>query len=301
MIKNVLLSIYNKLLDLKIIYKNRIASFKFDGLPKPIIKSTDETIDYIIKNRCSVSRFGDGEFAILQGKSILFQSYDLYLHNSYIEILQGKTTNHIVAIPHSLNETKKLKFNAAAYWELYFKNNYYYIYRYFNLQVCYYDSLITRFYMDNRDKTDCIKIIEKLQKIWDNQNILFVEGEHSRLGVGNDLFANSLSVKRILAPAKDAFAQYETIVTAVKQHAAPDDLILIALGPTATALAWDLSKLGYWAIDIGHIDIEYEWMNMGATEKVAVKNKFVGDIVAFDEDQNSDLEAYKKSIIKIIS
>lgn len=31
-------------------------------------------------------------------------------------------------------------------------------------------------------------------------------------------------------------------------------LILIALGMTATVLAYDLSKAGFWAIDIGHID-----------------------------------------------
>jgi hypothetical protein len=41
-------------------------------------------------------------------------------------------------------------------------------------------------------------------------------------------------------------------------------LILISLGPTATVLAYDLAKLGYWAIDIGHIDNEYEWLKLEA-------------------------------------
>lgn len=115
------------------------------------------------------------------------------------------------------------------------------------------------------------------------------------------MFSDSISIRRILAPSKNAFNQYDAIINAIKQHASKEDLILIALGPTATALAWDLSKFGYWAIDIGHIDVEYEWMKMGVTEKVAVKNKFVGDILVFAEEKNSDLEEYYKSIIKIIN
>mgnify|MGYP000128627122 CR=1 FL=1 len=41
-------------------------------------------------------------------------------------------------------------------------------------------------------------------------------------------------------------------------------LFLIALGPTATVLAYDLFKSGYQAIDAGHVDVEYEWWRMGA-------------------------------------
>ena len=46
-----------------------------------------------------------------------------------------------------------------------------------------------------------------------------------------------------------------------------DSIILIALGPTATVLAYDLSKRGYQAIDVGHIDIEYEWFLNNASKK----------------------------------
>ena len=35
--------------------------------------------------------------------------------------------------------------------------------------------------------------------------------------------------------------------------------MLIALGPTATILAYDLAEKGVQALDVGHIDIEYEW------------------------------------------
>jgi hypothetical protein len=42
-----------------------------------------------------------------------------------------------------------------------------------------------------------------------------------------------------------------------------DKLILIALGPTATVLAYDLAKKGYQAIDIGHLPSCYEVVKNG--------------------------------------
>jgi len=56
-------------------------------------------------------------------------------------------------------------------------------------------------------------------------------------------------------------------------------LILIALGPTATVLAYDLALIGYWAIDIGHVDLEYEWMKNGALQQEKVKGKYVNEVI----------------------
>ena len=42
------------------------------------------------------------------------------------------------------------------------------------------------------------KRFDTLKKIWENKNIIIVEGSQTRLGVGNDLFANTKSIRRIL-------------------------------------------------------------------------------------------------------
>lgn len=47
---------------------------------------------------------------------------------------------------------------------------------------------------------------------------------------------------------------------------------------TATFAAYDLAKVGLGAIDIGHIDIEYEWFLMWADDKVAIKVKYVNEV-----------------------
>lgn len=91
------------------------------------------------------------------------------------------------------------------------------------------------------------------------------------------MFDNVNSLQRIICPSINAFAMYEAIL---KECYIQDKskLILISLGPTATVLSYDLSLEGYHAIDIGHIDIEYEWFLQNATEKVPIKYKYIGEI-----------------------
>lgn len=78
------------------------------------------------------------------------------------------------------------------------------------------------------------------------------------------------------------------------------ELILIALGMTATILAYDLAKAGLWAIDIGHIDVEYEWFIRGATEKVALNGKFVNEAPGGRDVAEVKDSLYESQIIESI-
>ena len=69
------------------------------------------------------------------------------------------------------------------------------------------------------------------------------------MGIGNDLFDNASSIKRILGPNTEAFHYYDKIIQAVNQFP-KSTLILLALGPTATIMAYDLARQGYQAIDL---------------------------------------------------
>ncbi len=93
------------------------------------------------------------------------------------------------------------------------------------------------------------------------------------MGVGNDLFSNINSIQRILCPAESAFDRYDEILEEALKIP-KDKTILIALGPTASVLAYDLAKKGYHAIDIGHADISYEWFLRNGGPKTAVSNKY---------------------------
>ena len=126
-----------------------------------------------------------------------------------------------------------------------------------------------------------------------------MEGKYSRLGVGNDLFKTAKSVKRILCPNKNAFSRYERIYSAVKKWG-DGRLVLIALGPTATVLAYDLAKINIRAIDLGHLDLEYEWYLSGATERKLVNNKIVNEINVENELTEIKEKKYIDSILEEI-
>ena len=130
--------------------------------------------------------------------------------------------------------------------------------------------------MAHKDKSKVSKYIKKLKKIWEQRDVVIIEGEASRLGVDNDLFDNIKSIKRILCPSENAFFFYNKILKeALKID--KNKLILLALGPTATVLAYDLYKAGYHVVDVGHVDIEYEWYLRNATKKVKIQNKYVNE------------------------
>lgn len=275
--KAFLLKIYYTFLKFKLrlkILENKLVSIIF----KPEVRGTDETIDKIINEKCSISRYGDGEFKILLKGEQFFQEYNEDLRLRLMEILKStQSKNHIVCIPDVFDNVDKFTERAKKFWTDYINLNRRKIYRFLDRKKIYYDAMVTRLYMDYVDKSKVDYRFQKFKKIWDGRDIVLVEGELSRLGAGNKLFNNSKSLIRILCPSENAFSKYFEILNAVKQYK-KDKLILIALGPTATILAYDLSKLGYQAIDIGNIDIEYEWYLNRAQVKTAVKYKYTGEV-----------------------
>ena len=158
---------------------------------------------------------------------------------------------------------------------------------------------MTRQYIGLRHKEESGEIFEHIKKIWDGRDVVIIEGEKSRLGVGNDLLDNAKSVKRILGPSRQAFSKYDEILEEAKQID-KNSLILLALGPAATCLAYDLHMLGYQAVDIGHVDVEYEWYKMKAKRKVPIKNKMVHEAVVNEIGEMHDTEYENQIIAKIV-
>ena len=127
-------------------------------------------------------------------------------------------------------------------------------------------------------KTTLLNCISTIDTVTSGK--IFVEGKDTKMGVGNDLFDNARSIRRILCPSKDAFDKYDQILDKVLEMSRNgNDLFILALGPTATVMAADLCKAGVQALDMGHMDIEYEWFRMGATRKVPITGKFSNEAV----------------------
>lgn len=279
---------------------NALYTFRNNKHIVPIVESIDSTIEKIIKDRCSVSRYGDGEILLTQNRSSIgFQKNDQDLSARLIEILESQSDNHLVCVSDVFEGLDRYSRRAVRFWRTHF-----YLYghlwdKYLHKDRVYYNTFITRPYIDFKSKEHSAHWFELLKEVWKDRDVIFIEGEKSRLGIGNDLFDTARSIRRILCPPTDAFSRYDEIFQkALEQH--EDALYLIALGPTATVLAYDLYKKDRQAIDIGHADIEYEWFKMGATHKVPLASKYVNE--ALDGRTLNDVnEEYKRQIICTIN
>ncbi len=243
-----------------------------------ILNSID-SINYIVENKCSVSRFGDGEIVMLFGGGYMgYQKADpdLAIHLKRV-LLAADASNHVIGLPFPLKKTTALRPSSKEFWDYFTLRKGKDFLRYLSQKRLYIDTQLSRFYIIYKDKSLCQKQFLLLKKIWDNQDVVIVEGAKSRTGIGNDLYDNVRSLQRIIGYATDAFSHYKEMLDAIINGVSKDKLILLSYGPTATVLAYDLAKLGYQAIDLGHLDIEYEWFRLGAKSNVAIKGKFTNE------------------------
>ncbi len=269
----------------------------------PNILSVDETVDLIIKARKSVARFGDGEFALIDNvHRAKYQKDNPRLAEKLYEVLKSKNENVLIGLMDIYGNLDRYTHQGAYDIRMYITPEVRKRHReLIDIDKTYIDTWFTRPYVICSDNdTDAPKQrFKRIKQIWNSEDIVIVEGCKSRLGVGNDLFANANSIERILCPAENAFDRYDEILNEAKKLS-KDKLILIALGATATVLAYDLANLGYWAIDIGHIDIEYEWFLRGKGHKTEVRGKYNNEVRDGENVEDIIDDEYESQIISRI-
>ena len=148
------------------IYSNILFFKQWERLRAFPIESKESTISYIVDNRCSLSRFGDGEFkqilALENNRSknadIGFQKFDKKLALRLKDVLASNNDNLAIGLPSPMfaRNLHKMKRFPRQYWmdqsQLYFEP----LRRWTIPGKIYYDSFISRFYMDfkiNKSKT----------------------------------------------------------------------------------------------------------------------------------------------------
>ncbi len=265
----------------------------------PRICTEEETWRKIMWDKVSVSRYGDGEFQIILGSAKdVYQDDDDGLARRLKEILVSNLNNHIVALADDYGCMEGLreenKYEIRKYMTEEKRRQHY---QYIDMRKQYYNAYISRPYViyphDEREKAYARFV--KWKQIWDGRKILLVEGSYTRMGVGNDLFSNAESIERIITLNKNAYSVYQEIFKAVLQ-VEKDRIVLIALGPAATVLAYDLAQEGYWAIDVGHLDLEYEWYLKGEGYSM-IPHKYNNEVVGGTVVDDIFDEKYDQSII----
>lgn len=270
--------------------------------PTPIIKPAEELLKLIIKEKKSLSRYGDGELEIMQNRARpWFQEVDEKLALRLKQVFQSEDERIIIAIADDFGNLDKYTETAAVNIRKYLDNgNREKLMQSIELNKVYYDAYVSRPYIIYKNKEYAKTIFDLFKRIWENRNVLIIEGKTTRFGVQNDLLDNAAEIKRILAPETNAFEVYEELYSAAKKYAEKDTLVLISLGPTATILAYDLAIVGIQALDIGQLDNEYEWYKRGALKQMVIAGKMVSEVVAGRTPEMLDDVDYLEQIVEII-
>jgi hypothetical protein len=152
------------------------------------IYDDEKTIDEIISKKKSISRYGDGEFKLMFGLNLGFQRYNKEMSDRLYNILNSKEKNLLIGInvPYKPKNIDRFNPEAKDYYTKWLKN--------FGFKLAkilknheYYSSTITRFYMDLKSKKGVPNYIKKLKKVWDQREVVIIEGEKFIINLNPDI------------------------------------------------------------------------------------------------------------------
>lgn len=222
------------------------------------VHTVDETIDELLCTEKSMVRFGDGEIVMIKGGDLMLQKASPEIARGLAEILRYTEDDLIVTIPGIFETLSDHRKASRQFWKdhlLFCRKTYE---KYCNPNRVYYSTFVSRCYYYLEDRSGVGAQFAKIRKIWENKDIVVVEGTRTHNGVGSDLLDTARSVERIICPPSDAYGALPEILEACLRYS-KDRLFLLSVGVAAKFLAVELFKRGYRVLDIGNMDIEYEW------------------------------------------
>lgn len=235
---------------------------KYLRLPK--VLDQKNSVARILNEKCSVVRYGDGEFNLMFGRAIGFQEYSPEIAARLTEVLQSNNPQIFVGIPNRFGSLTDVDAQSRAYWRTFMAKNRSLIYKYLNFDQTYIDACFTAHAIepDNenapKDEAEIEAYYNEIRKIWEGRDITIIRGEKSE-NFQYDIYDNAKSINYIYGPQAHAFRDYERILSEALLQP-KERLMIVVLGPTATILAYDLANAGYQALDIGHLGKAYDWL-----------------------------------------
>lgn len=222
------------------------------------ILSYEETIELIIKNRQSIARVGEGEFGLIFGGAISFQEANEELSIRLKQILCSNEKNITIGIGEVWFNYSLVNLGEVAenFIDNHMASNAKNMLELLDYNKTYIPAGMTQVYQIFKEY-DFEKYFDHIKQIWKNKDVTIVCGEGIFRNIDNNIFDCARSVEYVYAPSRNAFAEYDAILENAKKIDMSRIVVLI-LGPTATVLAYDLAKLGYWALDFGHIAKDYD-------------------------------------------
>lgn len=256
------------------------------------VHTIDETIDVLSDTEKSMVRFGDGEIVMIKGGDLMLQKASPEIAEGLAGILAYSHDDLIVTIPGIFDTLSDHRRESRQFWRdhlLFCRKTYE---RYCNPDRVYYSTFVSRCYYYAADRSGCGAQFAKIRKIWENRDIVVVEGEKTHNGVGNDLLDTARSIERIICPPSNAYEAIPAILDACTAYG-KDRLFLLSVGVAAKFLAVELFERGYRVLDIGNLDMEYEWFVRRSPGKMKLEKH---DLVSEEANRAAGYTEYLEQI-----
>lgn len=226
-----------------------IAALRLPGAPLRVADER-ETLRVLCERRASLARYGDGELEVILGRDIHFQEYNPRLAQRLREVLRAASQNFLVGIPNF----DALQIKTAARrrnWERYRLMFSHLVRR----DAEYYSAFVSR--PASVVGLESAEYFQAFEPLWSGRDVVLVHNNADT--VRHPLLGRARSLHHIACPPRNAFERYDALLAETSAHLAKVDvLFLIAAGPTAGVLAWDLAQRGAQALDIGHLTNAYD-------------------------------------------
>jgi hypothetical protein len=214
------------------------------------IRSELETVRAIGERHGSIARYGDGELMIMLGRGIYFQEYDPALARRLRAILRQPSRQFLVGLP---------PFDTMSITKEFWRKEWRRFRRLFSYLVLdgaeYHSTALSRPASVANWQPE--EFYAAFTALWKGRELVLI---HNHPAVAeHPLFREAKSVHHVPCLAEHAFREYPALLErAARFLDLPDVLFLIAAGPTACLLAWDLAGRGAQALDVGHLASAYD-------------------------------------------
>ena len=241
--------------------------FESNKLQNLRVLEDEVLIDYLVKHKKSLIRWGDGESAVLYGNDLMFQDFDPMLKKEMLFILTDHKNNpsFILGINHqficfSLKDYKKQSKKRQKMWRV----TRYVMHKFCSLKSVYGDTLLFRPYSNVENKD--------FEKLWGGKHVVLISSESDHADkILNRTHAKS--VHQIKIPSKNSYNIIDNVMDRTLKlinelsYDRNEIRVLISGGPAGKVLAHRLILMDCIVYDVGHY---FTWKIDGKTNEKGI-------------------------------
>lgn len=236
----------------------------------------------------SLSRFGDGELKMIWRKASInkLQDYDTALQEKLLRVFTAPLKKLLIGIPNPLCDRSWIDQFTETFEEFIADK-----------PALKESTFVSAFFSrPSIVSLDSELYFEQVKRLWKGKEVVLINFNPSLLThyLFDDSAAHFIWILR-----SNCFSEYKQILKACRSYYGEKKLFLVSAGPTASCLAYDLTRDGEQCVDIGQIALEHSLFKAeNDVEKWTSQNSYKvkrGHIRV--EGANKDLNDVKTNIL----